>query len=88
MNQVTHNTCPKPFRQPLSHAKQLKATYWLTCDQTDGRIVIGLSWMEGESPAIVDWKVPVQIGEKSITVEVFDDKTLKVIGGPDCVVNS
>lgn len=87
MNEVSHNTCSKPFRQVRPHAKHLKATYGLTCDQTDGSIVIWLTWMEGKSPAIVKWKIPVQIGEKRITVKVFNDSTFKVEGGPDIVVN-
>lgn len=88
MNQVTHNVCPKPFRQARSHTKHLKATYWLTCDQTDGRIVIGLSWMDGESPARVEWKVPVQVEKKSIAVQVFDDRTLKVVSGANNVTDT
>lgn len=88
MNQVPHNTGLESSRNALPHAKHLKATYRLTCDQGDNTIILRLSRVDSQHPASIKWELPVQPSYEGIEIQVLDDGTLKGVCWTNGVISS
>jgi hypothetical protein len=88
VDHVPDNTSTKTFRYTFTDAQHLKATYGLTCHQTDDRVVFSLVRANSEDPAGIEWSIPIKELYESILIKVLDDGTLKLIGLPDNVVPS
>ena len=88
MDHVPDHTGTKTFRYTFADAQHLKATYGLTCHQTEDRVVFSLVRANSEDPARIEWSIPIQGGYQGILIQVLDDGTLKLIGLPDYVVTT
>lgn len=88
MHDVPDNAGSKTFRYTFVDAQHLKATYGLTCHQTEDRVVFSLVRANSEYPAGIEWSIPIKELYESILIKVLDDGTLKLIGLPDNVVPS
>ena len=88
MHDIPNNARTKTFRYAITDAQHLKATYGLTCHQTEDRVVFSLVRANSEYPAGIEWSIPIKELYESILIKVLDDGTLKLIGLPDNVVPS
>ncbi len=86
MDHVPHDAGLEASGKSLTHAKHLKAAYRLACHQRQDAIVLRLTRVDGDNPAGIQWRIPVEGGYQSIFIEVLDDGTLKVMGSPNGVI--
>lgn len=86
MDKIPDNTSTKAFRYIGDDTKHLKASYWLACHQRQDAIILRLTGMGSNNPAAIEWKIPIEIGYKSILVNVLDNGALEVEGSPNGVI--
>ena len=88
MDYVPYNDGPASMAKLRENAKHLKATYWFTCHQTEGSIVLRFARVDSNHPTGVEWEVPIQVGDNSIPVQVLDDGTLEFVCLADKVIRT
>ena len=73
--------------RPRPNLEHLQPSYRLACYDAETGEVFGTFRMYGQNPGRIQWTLPIQIGNKRITVQVLDDWPLEGIGGPYNVIN-
>lgn len=88
MDDVSDDASFEPVFDICPHLQHLKASYWLTCDQRQGTIILRLTRVSSDNPTGIEWSVPVNGGHQRILIDVLNDGTLKGIGGADGIINT
>lgn len=67
--------------------QHLQPTYWLTCHQTQGRIVLGLRRVNSQDPAGIEFAIPIQSSYFCASIHIPNDGPLKWISRTDDVID-